>query len=134
MKLLKNYFLILLFFPLVILAQNPDNCTGAYQNDQQHGTWTCKFVNDSTQIQTETTYNEGVINGLKKEYYLNGQLKQTSNYLNGNLDGETKAYYADGTLKYEGNFINGKPDGVHKEYNNVGTLINEESYNNSDQQ
>ena len=129
MKKLQLIILMLIAFPALLSAQSGDNCTGAYQNDQPHGAWLCTFANDSTQIQVEVSYNEGVVNGLKKEYYSGGQLKQSSNYLNGNLDGETKAYYTDGTLKYEGSFINGKPDGIHKEYNSAGALSSEETYN-----
>lgn len=129
MKVVKLSFLTLFCFPIVMLAQSTENCTGAYQNDQPHGIWICKFANDSSQTQMETTYNEGVVNGLRKEYYISGQLKQSSNYLNGNLDGEIKAYYTDGTLKYEGSFTNGKLSGIHKEYNSAGGLTSEETYN-----
>ena len=128
MKTLRLAVLFIFVFPLMLFAQGSGDCTGAYQNNQPHGVWICKFANNPSQTQMEITYNEGVINGLKKDYYENAQIKQTSSYLNGSLDGETKAYYEDGTLKYQGSFSNGQPVGTHKEYDSAGTLIKEESF------
>ena len=55
-------------------------------------------------------------NGVNKEYYENGTLKEEVSYNNGKLNGIFKEYYEDGSLKSEGNYNNGVLDGIVKEY------------------
>ena len=55
-------------------------------------------------------------NGINKEYYENGTIKEEVSYSNGKLNGIFKEYYEDGSLKSEGNYNNGVMDGIVKEY------------------
>ena len=55
-------------------------------------------------------------NGINKEYYKNGTIKEEVSYGNGKLHGIFKEYYEDGSLKSEGNYNNGVMDGIVKEY------------------
>ena len=55
-------------------------------------------------------------NGVDKEYYENGMLKEEVSYSNGKLNGFFKEYYENGSLKSEGNYKNGVLDGLIKEY------------------
>ena len=55
-------------------------------------------------------------NGVNKEYYENGTLKEYVSYSNGKLNGSFKEYYEAGSLKSEGNYNNGVLDGIVKEY------------------
>ena len=55
-------------------------------------------------------------NGINKEYYENGTIKEEVSYGNGKLHGIFKEYYEDGSLKSEGNYNNGVMDGIVKEY------------------
>jgi len=58
-------------------------------------------------------------NGVNKEYYENGTLKEEVSYSNGKLNGIFKEYYEDGSLKSEGNYNNGVLDGIIKEYYSI---------------
>ncbi len=60
--------------------------------------------------------------GLFKEYYGSGQLKESRNYLNGLLGGLYKEYYESGVLKGEWNFKDGKKEGIAREYFNNGQI------------
>ena len=55
-------------------------------------------------------------NGINKEYFENGTIKEEVSYSNGKLNGIFKEYYEDGSLKSEGNYNNGVMDGIVKEY------------------
>ncbi|MDP7028224.1 MAG: hypothetical protein QF380_07445 [Candidatus Marinimicrobia bacterium] len=55
-------------------------------------------------------------NGINKEYYEDGTIKEEVSYSNGKLNGIFKEYYEDGSLKSEGNYHNGVMDGIIKEY------------------
>ncbi len=55
-------------------------------------------------------------NGIIKEYYNNGKIKEEVSYKDGKLNGIFKEYYENGSLKSEGRFKNGFLDGKVKEY------------------
>jgi len=55
-------------------------------------------------------------NGINKEYYKNGTIKEEVSYGNGKLHGIFKEYYEDGSLKSEGNYNNDVMDGIVREY------------------
>jgi len=53
-------------------------------------------------------YKNGKIDGIRKDWYKNGQLKNERTYKNGELDGVWKVYLEDGQLKEEKTFKDGK--------------------------
>ena len=55
-------------------------------------------------------------NGISKEYYENGTVKEKASYNNGKLHGISREYYEDGSLKSESNFNDGVLDGAVREY------------------
>lgn len=55
-------------------------------------------------------------NGMNKEYYENGILKEEISYKDGKLDGIYKEYYENGSLKSQSTFKNGVLDGSVIEY------------------
>jgi len=68
--------------------------------------------------------------GIVKEYYKSGKLKEESNYKNGKLDCISKWYYENRLLKGERNYKQGKLDGVTKWYYESGALGAEFNYKN----
>jgi uncharacterized protein len=77
------------------------------------------------------TDEEGIRDGLWKEYYLNGQLKSTGMYDAGKRIGDWKFYYSNGQLEQTGSYSkDGKPDGPWTWYYITGELLREESYFN----
>jgi antitoxin component YwqK of YwqJK toxin-antitoxin module len=73
----------------------------------------------------------GVPDGIIKEYYDNGQLRQEIPYGGGKVNGVIKGYYEDGKLNFEQSTKDGKADGFSKEYRKDGTLVLEEYRKNN---
>lgn len=102
-------------------------------------------------IMTREFYNEGVMDGVKTTYYLNGQITEELNFENGLKQGENKYYSPDGILlkklmyfndllhgpaeyydaygnvTIKGQYVNGKKHGLWKYYKN-GKVELEETY------
>jgi len=102
-------------------------------------------------IMTREFYNEGVMDGVKTTYYLNGQITEELKYENGLKQGENKYYSPDGILlkklmyfndllhgpaeyydaygnvTIKGQYVNGKKHGLWKYYKN-GKVELEETY------
>jgi uncharacterized protein len=77
------------------------------------------------------TDEEGIRDGLWKEYYTNGQLKSTGMYDAGKRTDEWKFYYSNGQLEQTGFYTkDGKPNGAWTWYYMTGDLLREESYYN----
>jgi len=49
-----------------------------------------------------------LMNGIYKEYYIDGQLWKEVNYIDGKKEGIYKSYYQNGKLKEEINYIDGE--------------------------
>ena len=102
-------------------------------------------------IMTREFYHDGVIDGVKSTYYLNGQITEELNYENGLKQGENnyyspagillkelmyfndllhgpaKYYDAHGNVTIKGQYIKGKKHGLWKYYKN-GKVELEETY------
>ena len=115
----------LIFFAFQSKAQN-DTCTGTLQNNKPQGLWECRT--SAGQLKSQVNYNEGVLEGSKKDYYDNGQLRSEAVFSSNKLNGTYKEYYDNAQLKYEGNFVNGSPKGIHKRYNASGTLEEQKDF------
>jgi antitoxin component YwqK of YwqJK toxin-antitoxin module len=66
--------------------------------------------------------------GLIKEYYESGNLKEEMNFKNGKREGISRWYYESGVLKGERNFKEGELDGIIKWYYDTGSLGTEFNY------
>ena len=74
---------------------------------------------------------EGIKDGLWKEYYPNGALKSVGTYDTGKRIGEWKFYYPNDQLEQIGSYNkDGKPDGAWTWYYATGDLLRQESYFN----
>lgn len=88
----------------------------------------CKNWYDNGQLQEEAQWENGVQNGIQKEYYEEfnkpqSVLKTVSTWENGVENGIQLDYYSNGILKDSLNLINGVPDGISKTYyENSGKL------------
>lgn len=118
--------LIMTFSGFQALAQ--DHCDGKLIEDKPDGLWTCYADKDKTVLLSETNYVEGELEGEKKEYYANGQLRFHAFYKAGLLDGIIREYYESGNLKYEGSFTNGNATGKHKELEESGTVSKQHDF------
>lgn len=78
-------------------------------------------------LKNETSYKNGKKDGLKKVYYKTGQLKLEQLFKNGKARGIKKTYYKSGELEYLVPFINGIENGIVKVYYKTGELKQETS-------
>jgi len=71
---------------------------------------------------------EGIKQGLWKEYYETGELRSEGKYENGVKVGEWKYYYRNGKLDQKGKYVKGKPEGEWKWFHENGNPWREEVY------
>ena len=71
---------------------------------------------------------DGLEQGIWKEFYDSGNLKGTGNYVSGKKTGRWQYYYENGVLEQEGNYVQGKPDGLWNWYYPSKRLLREENY------
>lgn len=67
-------------------------------------------------------------NGIRKEFYPNGQVEFTANYANGKLNGERTIWYPNGTLLGKQNYINDLLNGKLQWFYPSGQIHEEEYY------
>lgn len=123
---------------------------GKMAGKHRMGEW-LYYHEKTTGIMTREFYNEGVMDGVKTTYYLNGQITEELKYENGLKQGENKYYSPDGILlkklmyfndllhgpaeyydaygnvTIKGQYVNGKKHGLWKYYKN-GKVELEETY------
>jgi len=91
------------------------------------GLWKEYYPNGA--IKSEGTYDKGNRIGGWKFYYPNGQLEQIGTYnKDGKADGSWTWYYATGDLLREESYFNGKIDGFSIEYDEYGVVIAQGEY------
>jgi len=78
----------------------------------------------------ETPYKDGKVEGIRREYYESGKLKDETPYLNGKLEGIEKRYYQNGKLLFEIPYKDDKQEGIEKRYYESGKLRSETPYKN----
>ncbi|VAW14529.1 hypothetical protein MNBD_BACTEROID05-1145 [hydrothermal vent metagenome] len=100
-----------------------------YYLDGQLNGWR-RIYSENGQIKKESFYDDGRL-VESKEYYSNGELRFEGDYqdvrenVNDKENGIGKIYYNDGMLKYEWNITSKNKKGFKKAYNRNGELISE---------
>lgn len=67
--------------------------------------------------------NNGIIEGVYKKFWSNGNIVEISNYIGDLKNDEYKTYYQNGKLKKECEYKNDQLNGICKEYNIYGVFI-----------
>lgn len=89
------------------------------------------YHKDSKQLMTQEFYNTtGDLNGVKKVYYLSGNLAETTNYVNGKLEGESITYSEKGKVLRIETYKENKFHGLYKTYDLKGNVTQEGQYFN----
>lgn len=104
---------------------------GEMNGKNRVGKW-IYFHLDGKSILSEENYEDGILNGESKTYFLNGKLTEFSHYKNGKLHGNLKRYADKGVLLDDLTYKNGKLDGAAKYYNIDGKLIFWGDYENDE--
>ena len=76
----------------------------------------------------EIPFNDGKVNGLKKQYYESGKIKTEIPFKVGKENGVKKEYYESGKIKTEIPFKDGKENGLKKQYDESGKIVQETTY------
>ncbi len=85
------------------------------------GKWTYYF-SDGKRVFSEEHYKDGKLDGLLKNYYINGNLTEASEYKNGEKHGYSKIYTEDGKLIEHVNYVEGKLNGEGKYFDLKGII------------
>ncbi len=89
-----------------------------------------EYFENTKKIKFSVKYDNKQAKGVKKEYYLSGNLKSEKNYKNEILDGEIKEYYENGQLKIIGQRKKGDKSGRWKHYDREGLILKDYVYTN----
>lgn len=100
---------------------------GNFIEGEKEGDWILK-VGDFIE---RGKYAVGLKEGIWKEYYLNGVLKQEGNYIQGIPDGKFFNYYENGKIKEEQFYVNGIKEKVWKKYDEMGVIAITIAYENN---
>ena len=73
-------------------------------------------------------FNEGVADGDRIFYSVNGKEQLVGTRINGLDNGPRKTYYSNGKIKTEGNYYYGEKHGVFKHLSETGALLSETNY------
>jgi len=93
--------------------------TGVYQKKDEEGN-----------VTKEITYEDGIKNGMAREYYPNGQLYKEIYYVNGQQEDTVKMYHRNGNRHRFSVYENGKRNGVHIRYFKSGNERSRMTYVN----
>ncbi len=81
-------------------------------------------------IQLETYYIKGELEGMYNAYFESGQLQVTGNLAKGKKEGEWTWYFENGNISSTATYINDKKDGRQVVWCEMGEKIKEEFYKN----
>ena len=74
------------------------------------------------------TFIDGKEDGQWKQFYSNGEIRETRHFTQGKKTGEYRAWWPDGRLQLVYHFTDGEYEGTCREWNNKGLLIKEMNY------
>lgn len=98
-----------------------------FYNNKQMQEW---LKSDTTNcILTDGSFKDGKKEGLWRNYFIGGKIREQAFYKNGVLNGPYDSYNADhSTVGLSGNYVDGKREGEWKMYNLEGNVMETESY------
>lgn len=95
--------------------------SGTFVKGQLEGLRIQYFLNGNKQ--TEKNYKNAYPHGTAKEFYKNGTLKQTGDFVNNKESGIWTIYYSSGNKHVESTFVDGVQQGKYLEFSEKGDLI-----------
>ena len=134
---MKKILLLLLIFPSIVLSQRETTVKEFYDNGQlkrqttyidglENGVELAYYENG--QLSTKVHWLKGKWEGYLYEYYKDGALQAKSYYKNGEKDGESIWYYSNGQIHWQCKYKNGKKHGYYKDFQDDGSIFNEQNY------
>ncbi|MBL4753351.1 MAG: tetratricopeptide repeat protein [Flavobacteriales bacterium] len=95
--------------------------TGTFVDGQLEGLRIQYFLNGNKR--TEKNYKDSYPHGTAKEFYENGTLKQVGEFVNNKESGIWTIYYESGEKHVESEFVNGVQQGKYMEFSKAGELL-----------
>ncbi len=86
------------------------------------------YWEETGNLRIEGTINNGILDGLIRQYYKSGELYLEYTQINGNREGIARSYYRDGQIMTESTFLANKMHGIEKTWNEDGSLDIETPY------
>lgn len=97
-----------------------------YKDGLLHGVWKLYFANG--ELSVLGVYKEGKSHGKWRLYYEDGKILAEEGYLNGNKNGRNRYFSNEGVLIEEVNYVDGELHGSHKIWDGDGAMISETHY------
>lgn len=108
--------------------------SGRIISGKKQGIWELRFISKgeiwSDYIVATLQYKDGMVNGQKTFYRVDGTISGREKYKNGVQDGLSISFHDNGQLKYRGFFKEGKRHGEESEYFDNGQLKYSSTYKN----
>ncbi len=104
---------------------------GDMKNKERFGKW-LYYHEDGKIIIAEENYLDGLLNGVSKTFYKNGNITEIMHYKMGKLHGLVKRYALEGGLLDDLIYVDGKLNGLAKYYNAKGKIIYTGIYKNDE--
>lgn len=122
-----NFAYVVSYFP-----NGKKMAEGYYRNEKKDSTWI--FYSEFTDVKIrEENYRDGVLNGLSRFYYPNGEPYELKNYINGVQEGSWEKYNETGVLRLKGNYQAGEKNGKIFLYGDNGKVVTKGLYTNGHQ-
>lgn len=97
-------------------------------SDEENGKQVCYHYDENGQLESLSTYQNGLQEGETKEWDSKGRLRRTRYYVMGKQNGPDRSYYSNGKLQTDFHFKDHRPDGANREYYPHGILHSEVWY------
>jgi antitoxin component YwqK of YwqJK toxin-antitoxin module len=75
-------------------------------------------------------YKNDLLDGVEKQYYMNGNISMEASYTNGLKNGRVTTWFSNGVIRESGTFVNDMFDGDWVNYDERGLLVGEGSFVN----
>ncbi len=90
--------------------------------DGERNGLTEQFYSDTGKLRLSANYKNGVLDGVFKAYYQNGNMQAEVAYQNGEMNGKFKEYYENKNVRISGSYKKSLQNGEWKSYLEDGTL------------
>lgn len=113
---------------------NRKEARNVVDDSMKQGKW-IEYLDENEEVTDDTTiyfrlsiYKDDVPQGMVREYYHNGKLRNETPYTDGHIDGLVRSYFEDGTLSLQVPYVYGKKEGIERIYYPSGKLQSETKY------
>jgi hypothetical protein len=113
---------------------NKTEARNVIDNSMKQGKWV-EYIDENEDISDDTTtyyrltiYKNDVPQGVVREYYHSGKLRNETPYTDGHIDGVVKSYFENGTLSLMTPYVYGKKEGIERIYYESGKIQSETKY------